>query len=117
MKSRKVYRVLHSMAVEAVPDTVDLRNRVRSEIVRRQAQRRRFSMWRNMMGLATLVFTSLVLFAFRPVATTVTQPLQPSVTQIVLITVTPLDKFRSVDGDTPRRQPIRGASTTEAWPE
>jgi hypothetical protein len=116
MKSRKVYRFLQNIAVEAVPDTVDLRSRVRAEIARRQAQRRRLSMWRNMLGVATLVFTSLVLFAFRPAVTTI-QPLQPSLTQLVLTTVTPLVKYRGVDGDPSRRQSPRTVSTIESWPE
>src|SRR5262249_1091122 len=117
MKSRKVYRLLQNIAVEAVPDTVDIRQRVRAEIARRQAQRRRLSMWRNMIGLATLAFTSLVLFAFRPTFTNSTQPLQPSMTQFVLTAVTPLGKYHELDGDAYRRQAPRSGSTLEAWPE
>jgi hypothetical protein len=117
MKSRKVFRVLHRIAVEAVPDTVDLRSRVRAEIARRQAQRRRLFNWRNMVGLATVVFTGLVLFAYRPAITTPTLPPEPSVTQLIMTTVTPLGKFHGMEGDAYRRQPMRTTSTYESWPE
>src|SRR5258708_19785577 len=104
MKSGKVFRFLQNVAAEAVPDTVDLRNRVRAEIARRQAQRRRLSMWRNMLGVATLVFASVVLFAFRPAVTTI-QPLQPSLTQFVQATVTPLGNNPALNPDPLSTQP------------
>src|SRR5258706_10377432 len=90
MKSRDVYRLLQNIATEAVPDTVDLGERVRRDVEKRQAQKRRHAAVQRVIGAAALVLTVIVMSTLGSVIAPMLRPLQATVKDLTPTPAAPM---------------------------
>src|SRR4051812_16510606 len=98
MKSRDVYRLLQRIAMDAVPETVDLRERVRKDVERRQVQNRRRMAAQRIAGAAALVVTVISLSTLGSVIAPMLRPLQATVRDLTPTPAAPvpLTSYRGI---------------------